>query len=432
MPSTASLSFDGVNDIASTPDDSALDIVGDWTIECWAKNADASWNISDRYLMAKGIVHTSSQHAPWGMDVRFNNLVAGYRNAFQTYNVSTSVSGLALNTWHHFACTYTNSTKVLRLYVNGSLAATSSAMAAGPVANALAATIGATKTDASADAAFWLGKIDEARVWNVVRTALEISDYKDKKATGSETGLVACWHIDEGSGTTTADAAGTAQNLTISGATWDTGDFPTLTDAGGTTHTGAATVASVSTVTTDATSTHAASATIASVSTVSATATSVHAADAAIQSASSATATATINASTTATVASISSATAAATVGTSGVAHEGTATIASVSSVTAAASAGHGGTATVAATVEVVVVGRLDLNAVAQVASVSSVVAAAVAALAGMATIQSVSSAVAAGLVGGSIVPTVFFTVRPQSSTFAVRAQSTSFTVEVG
>ena len=45
------------------------------------------------------------------------------------------------------------------------------------------------------------GKIDEVRVWNSIRTVTEIRNSMCRKLAGSETGLIACYRLDEASGT---------------------------------------------------------------------------------------------------------------------------------------------------------------------------------------------------------------------------------------
>jgi hypothetical protein len=58
----------------------------------------------------------------------------------------------------------------------------------------------------------WQGKIDELRVWNVYRTPQQISDNMRVILKGTEPGLVAYYHFDEGSGTSSADVTGDANN----------------------------------------------------------------------------------------------------------------------------------------------------------------------------------------------------------------------------
>jgi len=59
----------------------------------------------------------------------------------------------------------------------------------------------------------WQGKIDEFRLWSVLRTEQQIHDNMKVILKGNEPGLVAYYKFDEGSGTTIADATGDATNV---------------------------------------------------------------------------------------------------------------------------------------------------------------------------------------------------------------------------
>jgi hypothetical protein len=64
------------------------------------------------------------------------------------------------------------------------------------------------------------GQMSDVSVWSTGLTAAQIRDYATNGLSGSESGLTALWRLDEGTGTTANDVAGTATNGTISGATW--------------------------------------------------------------------------------------------------------------------------------------------------------------------------------------------------------------------
>jgi hypothetical protein len=71
------------------------------------------------------------------------------------------------------------------------------------------------------DFAFYEGAIDEAQVWGRALPLGEIESYRWVHLLGTEPGLVAYWKFDEGTGTTTADAAGQDGDLTLyPGASW--------------------------------------------------------------------------------------------------------------------------------------------------------------------------------------------------------------------
>lgn len=49
------------------------------------------------------------------------------------------------------------------------------------------------------------GGLDEIRIWNVVRTDIQIQSQMSFELSGSEPGLVAYWRLNEGIGATVAD-----------------------------------------------------------------------------------------------------------------------------------------------------------------------------------------------------------------------------------
>ena len=69
--------------------------------------------------------------------------------------------------------------------------------------------------------AYFNGQIDEFRIWNVARTATEITSTMSHTLVGNEPGLTGYWKFDETSGTTAADsvtsAGHTAHAGTLSG-----------------------------------------------------------------------------------------------------------------------------------------------------------------------------------------------------------------------
>jgi len=55
---------------------------------------------------------------------------------------------------------------------------------------------------------YWLGKLDDVRIWNVARKGTDITPNYKTQFSGPQPGLVANWHFDDGSGTTAADSSG--------------------------------------------------------------------------------------------------------------------------------------------------------------------------------------------------------------------------------
>ena len=87
------------------------------------------------------------------------------------------------------------------------------------------AALGSALTSTGAAAGFFAGAIDEARIWNVARSAAQIVATKDVELTTATSGLLGRWSMNEGSGTSVANSAGTANvNGTLVGSpTWTTG-----------------------------------------------------------------------------------------------------------------------------------------------------------------------------------------------------------------
>jgi hypothetical protein len=116
------------------------------------------------------------------------------------------------NTWTHIAGTFDGTN--MFIYVNGILEGTK----AGPasiVANTLQLTIGA-EPDASD---FYLGQIDEVRIWRVARSQSQVQDYMCKKLSGTESRLVGYWRFDEDSGTIVNDETANNNDGTLNGTT---------------------------------------------------------------------------------------------------------------------------------------------------------------------------------------------------------------------
>ena len=61
-------------------------------------------------------------------------------------------------------------------------------------------------TSAGAPAGYFQGKIDEVRVWNIVRSGTDIDLTKASEIV-SAPGLIGRWSMNEGTGTTISDSA---------------------------------------------------------------------------------------------------------------------------------------------------------------------------------------------------------------------------------
>ncbi|OQW99139.1 MAG: hypothetical protein BWK80_63375, partial [Desulfobacteraceae bacterium IS3] len=189
-----SLSFDGTDDYVNCGDSPFQIANGTW--EAWFKptvlggvkaiiTKDVDNYNDDGYLG----IHGSNKI--WFFIDKSDN---SYYELFSDSTVSTG-------TWYHVAVTWGSG---MKMYVNGVLQADTDANTSGIISSGNNLFIGSR--DSSAD--HFNGQIDEVRVWNVARTQAEISQYKGVTLTGIESGLVAYYQFDEGSGTIASDLAG--------------------------------------------------------------------------------------------------------------------------------------------------------------------------------------------------------------------------------
>ena len=118
------------------------------------------------------------------------------------------------NVWYHAAVTYDGTT--LRLYLNGVQDA--SLVVGRPTRSDSIqhAAIGSALTSTGVAAGFFGGTIDEARIWNVARSAAQILAGKDVEIP-TASGLLGRWGFNDACGGV-LDSSGNGQNGTISGA----------------------------------------------------------------------------------------------------------------------------------------------------------------------------------------------------------------------
>ncbi len=201
-PSDYALSFDGTDDYVSLGAALMPTGGGNWTVEFWADYVSGD-NV---YLFSQYKVGATGR-----------TVFYVYGNQFTFYNSGSGALtlGSATDGWTHVAATWDGTT--LRCYLDGIEVATDTG-----VANILNITtlLGAGfDSDGTTPINFIGALMDDVRVWSVARTQQEIQDNMDAILSGTETGLVALYTMDEGSGATLTDGAG-SNDGTIYGATW--------------------------------------------------------------------------------------------------------------------------------------------------------------------------------------------------------------------
>ena len=195
------LSFDGVNDAVIIPNDAALSLTSG-TIEAWMVTADAAAAFQGVFV----------KQFAFGLFVDGGNLITydWTANAMRStgFNVADGY-------WHHVCMSFqsgvANGTKI---YVDGVLKLTTTITCLAPTLHDMTIGSGA----ANAGGQFFKGFVDEAHLWNTIRTPTPTT------LVGNEAGLVAYYNFNQGNGnnpnpgvTTLNDLTTPANNGTLTG-----------------------------------------------------------------------------------------------------------------------------------------------------------------------------------------------------------------------
>ncbi|MFO0969605.1 MAG: LamG-like jellyroll fold domain-containing protein, partial [Gemmataceae bacterium] len=119
---------------------------------------------------------------------------------------SVSLGFVTFGTWHHVALRYDAANTTLVGFLDGvQSAATTTAARQFPSTGGVYYALGTTDGTNLGSGAYFNGEIDEFRVWNTARTQAQIQASMNSTLTGTESGLVAYYRFNEGSGGTAFD-----------------------------------------------------------------------------------------------------------------------------------------------------------------------------------------------------------------------------------
>jgi hypothetical protein len=198
----AALKFSDATDDKVTFGSSVLN-TPPYTFCAWAK-PDSITDGDYHYVIANG----GESGGLYGFYIYLNNTGTWAIGVKNSSGLAGSASIAASNTnWVHLCGTWdgTSSSGAVKLYVNGSLAATGTASGTESVSASNFKIGGASGTDAYN----WDGKIDHVRIYNYARSPAQIAwDY-------NRGGPVGWWAFDECSGSTANDRSGNSNNGTI-------------------------------------------------------------------------------------------------------------------------------------------------------------------------------------------------------------------------
>ena len=217
----SALDFDGTDDLVSIADHADLDLTDSFTIEAWVR-PDALGNWS-----------SPISKASWTGGLSGYSLAADYRgfptgivlNAGASAGAADTSALPTDGTWKHLA--FTSDGTTLKLYIDGQLAGSQTAIAAAPTAADLQ--IGHSQVSTGK---YFDGAIDEVRLYDQALDQSQVQSDRDS-AVGLDRYPIAAYSFDEGSGTTLTDSAGDHDG-TITGAAWTAGRYGSALDFDGT------------------------------------------------------------------------------------------------------------------------------------------------------------------------------------------------------
>ncbi|HTP79448.1 MAG TPA: LamG-like jellyroll fold domain-containing protein, partial [Bacteroidota bacterium] len=195
----------------SVPDNSSLQLTDNLTFEAWVYPT-GSGNMA---VIDKGNYNYLFEILPNGQTGLGLSSAWGW---------IYSAGSVPLNTWSHVAVVFQTGTNGVKFYLNGSLLSQHTAPGA-LTTNTGVFAIG-EQAPGNCNCNFFNGKMDEVRVWNIGRSEQQIRADMCQTLTGTETGLVAYWQFNEGSGTVAADSVGGNNGTLTNGPTWATSVVP--------------------------------------------------------------------------------------------------------------------------------------------------------------------------------------------------------------
>ena len=201
-----SVVFDGTDDYASIPADSAINFSGDMTISAWVK------------FNTVGIYDSLVCVRPTSSSLMFNLMMSGGAPRFQMYTggILQSTTQPTTGTWYHVAVTIQSGvTNGSKMYVNGTHETTSTltiSSVTGPLEFA--------GLKSAYNSYYFPGHLDEIAIWNSELTSSNITDIYNSGSPDDISSLspVGWWRMGEndgGSGTTITDQGSGGNDATL-------------------------------------------------------------------------------------------------------------------------------------------------------------------------------------------------------------------------
>ncbi len=209
----SALSFNGTSDYLITPNLASSFPTTSVTVELWFK-ANAPGVILDE-------LGQTSLNTAWH-DSQIEILSSGQVEARVEGLNAVSLGTASFGDWNFVALRYNSTTSTLDGILNGVPSSTTvSGNRSAPFNNSYGQYYALGSTDGTnlGNGAWLSGSIDDVSIWNVARSNAEIqADMVEPPAT-PQTGLVADYQLDDGTGLTAADSSGGNHNASLGGGT---------------------------------------------------------------------------------------------------------------------------------------------------------------------------------------------------------------------
>lgn len=176
------------------------------TVECWFKTADTNNQKLFSTLVSRnstGNVSAQSQFSLYMIPA--GNITFGVTNTADSGAYHTTTGTYKDAMWHHIAVTYDANTGSKNMYIDGVIVRSDTVTAGlGLMSNNTTKKLAFGNDEygigGSTDRQF-RGSLSDIRIWNVVRSATDISNNFRQRLIGNETGLVGYWKLNQGYGT---------------------------------------------------------------------------------------------------------------------------------------------------------------------------------------------------------------------------------------
>jgi Concanavalin A-like lectin/glucanases superfamily len=192
----------------------------DFTLEAWIKTKTSltgtNWWDGAALVYADNVANNND----------FGTSILGDKFCFGVGNPNTTLlskSKVTTDQWVHVAATRIKATGELRVIVNGVSEASVVVNQKAPLDSQALVTLGANGLNGH----YFVGLIDEVRLWNVVRTPAAIKADMNHRLAGNEPGLVSYFRLDDMGARIASDSSPMKNDALLTGpAVWAVSDAP--------------------------------------------------------------------------------------------------------------------------------------------------------------------------------------------------------------